>query len=287
MRRFEQHGFTLVELVTALTLTAAVATFAAYFIAVPVQGYTDLARRAALVDKAELALRRAGRDLRRALPNSVRIRDNGGIIAVEMLDTLDGGRYRAGPPPADPNKELDFSAPDNAFNSIGPFRTIAKPFSSTTAYLSIYNVGVAGANAYELANVITPPNTRIDIVADGIANEDNVTLTPAFRFAYASPAQRMFLVSGPVTYLCDPLSGTLTRYAGYAIASDQAVRDSDAELLGAGANRSVISDAVSGCAFTFAPGTAQRAGLVSARLEVADSGERVTLLHQIHVMNVP
>ncbi len=287
MTPHKSQGFTLIELVTSLALTAIVATFASYFIAVPVKSYTDLARRAALVDRAETALRRAGRDLRRALPNSVRIRTNGSIVAIEMLDTLDGVRYRAGPPPSDPDKELDFSTADSAFNSIGPFSGISKPYSSTTAYLSVYNVGVAGANAYELANVITPPGTRIDIVADSIANEDNVTLTPPFRFTYASPSQRLFLVAGPVSYLCDPVGGTLTRYVGYTIASDHTTRDSNAELLAAGATSSIISDAVSGCDFNYSAGTAQRGGLVSARLEVADSGERVALLHQVHVMNVP
>ena len=287
MARAPQTGFTLVEIVVALAITTIVATFAAHFIAQPVSGYADLSRRAALVDRAELALRRTGRDLRRALPNSVRIRSNGAIVAVEMLETLDGARYREGPPPGDPDKELDLATADGAFNSIGPFTNIGKPFSSNTAYLSVYNVGVAGADAYELANVITPPGTQIDIAADTIANEDHITLSPPFRFQYASPAQRVFLVSGPVTWLCDPVAGTLTRYAGYAIASDQATRDSDAELVAAGANRAVVSDAVRACAFNYTPGTAQRAGLVSSRLEVADGGERVALLNQVHVVNAP
>lgn len=287
MMRPQQDGFTLVELVIALTLTAIVASFAAYFVATPVRGYTDLARRAALVDRAELALRRAGRDFRRALPNSVRIRANGGIFAVEMLETLDGVRYRAGPPPADPTKELDLTTADGAFNSIGPFGNISKPFSSNNAYISIYNVGVTGANAYELSNVITPPGTQIDIVSDSIANEDHITLNPPFRFRYSSPAQRAFLVAGPVTWLCDPVTGTLTRFSGYSIALDQTTRDSATELLAAGASASLVSDAISGCTFSYAAGTAQRAGLVSARIEVADSGERVALLHQVHVVNVP
>ena len=49
------------------------------------------------------------------------------------------------------------------FNVIGPFTQVAKPFSSTSSYLSIYNVGVPGADAYELANVITPPGTQINM----------------------------------------------------------------------------------------------------------------------------
>ena len=54
-----------------------------------------------------------------------------------------------------------------------------------------------GADAYELANVITPAGTTITIAADGATGEDRVTLSPPFRFAYASPTQRVFLVDGP------------------------------------------------------------------------------------------
>ncbi|MEM9057801.1 MAG: prepilin-type N-terminal cleavage/methylation domain-containing protein, partial [Pseudomonadota bacterium] len=281
-----EAGFTLVELVTTLTLTAIVASFAAYFLTVPIEGYAALSRRAVLVDRAEMALRRIGRDLRRALPNSVRVSGAGGVVAVELLDTLDGVRYRTDTPPGDPDRVLDFAAPDDAFNSIGPF-SVAKPFSSTTAYLSIYNVGVTGANAWDLANVITPPGTQIDIAAAATPDEDRVTLSPPFRFRYGSPGQRLFLVSGPVTWLCDAVGGTLTRYTGYAIDAAQSNRDSDAELMAAGATRTLVSDSISACGFNYTPGTAQRAGLVSAQLEDADAGERITLQHQIHVVNAP
>ena len=97
----------------------------------------------------------------------------------------------------------------------------------------------------------------------------------------------MFLVDEPVSYLCDTGAGTLTRYSGYAIASSQADRDSDAELLAAGASSTLIATRVSACAMSYAPGTAQRAGLVSISLAVADTGETVSLLHQVHVDNVP
>ena len=162
-----------------------------------------------------------------------------------------------------------------------------RPFSSNSHYISIYNVGVPGADAYELANVITPPGTQIDIDADTTPGEDNVQLSPAFQFAFASPEQRMFLVDGPVTYLCDSLAGTLVRYSGYAISGDQTDRDSDAELLAAGATATLIANRVSNCSMAYAPGTSQRAGLVSMALAVSDTGETVSLLHQVHVDNVP
>ena len=286
MRRLH-NGFTLVELVITITLTTIVVSFMAVFIAGPVRAYDDQGRRAELVDLAENSLRRVTRDVHRALPNSVRIAASGSVVALELINTLDGVRYRDAPPPGDPSKRLQFSAPDDAFNSIGSFNNIALPFSSTSHYLSIYNVGVPGADAYELANVITPPGTQIDIVADTIPDEDNVRLSPAFRFAFPSPGQRIFLVDGAISYLCDTGAGTLVRYAGYSITANQTDRDSDAELLAAGASSTLIANRVAGCDMNYAPGTAQRAGLVSIALAVSELGETVSLLHQVHVDNVP
>jgi MSHA biogenesis protein MshO len=277
----------LIELVITIALSAIVVSFMAMFISGPVESYTHQSRRAGLVDLAENSLRRIARDIRRALPNSVRLSLSGSAVALELLSTVDGARYRERPPPGNPAQRLQFSAPDDAFNSIGVFRNITRPFSSNNHFLSIYNVGVPGADAYELTNVITPPGTQIDIAADAVPGEDNVRVSPAFKFAFASPGQRIFLVDGPVTYLCDTGAGTLTRYSGYAITSDQTDRDSNAELLAAGANSTLIANRVSNCSMTYAPGTSQRAGLVSIALAVTDTGETVSLLHQVHVDNVP
>lgn len=280
-------GFTLVELVITIALSAIVVSFMAVFISGPVEAYAAQSRRAELVDLAENSLRRITRDVRRALPNSVRLNSTGSVVALEMLNTVDGARYRDRPPPGDPDKRLQFAQPDAAFNSVGSFRNITRPFSSDTHYLSIYNVGVPGANAYELANVITPPGTRIDIDVDALPGEDNVRLTPAFKFAFASPDQRMFLSDGAVTWLCDSAAGTLMRYSGYAIASSQTSRDSNAELIAAGAASTLVTNRVSSCSMSYAPGTSQRAGLVTIALDVANAGETVSLLHQVHVDNVP
>ena len=122
------RGFTLVELVVTIALSAIVVGFMTVFIAGPVASYTDQSRRAELVDLAENSLRRIARDVRRALTNSVRLNTSGTVIALELLSTADGARYRDRPPPGDPSKRLQFSAADDAFNSIGGFRNISPHF---------------------------------------------------------------------------------------------------------------------------------------------------------------
>ena len=280
------RGFTLVELVVTLAVSAVVVSFAALFIAGPVQGFNDQARRVKLVESANSALGRVGRDVRRALPNSIRVAGGGAVSALELLGTVDGARYRDNAP-GSPDQLLDLSAADGSFNVIGPFTRVVKPFTSTSHHLAIYNVGVTGADAYELANVMTPAGTSVTIAADGFAGEDRVTLSPAFRFAFGSPTQRVYLVDGPVGYICDAVAGTLTRYTGYALADDHSLRDSAAELIAAGASASLVAGQITGCGFSYAPGTSERAGLVTIGIAVGEQGETISLLHQVHVDNVP
>lgn len=280
-----ESGFTIVELVVTLTVSVVVVSFAAMFISGPVRGFTDQARRIRLVDSADSALKRMSRDVRRALPNSIRVSSSGGVTALELLSSVDGARYRAQPPGA-ADQILDFTAADTAFNVIGPFTQITKPFSSANHYLAIYNVGVPGADAYEVANVISPPGTQIDIAVDA-GGEDRVNLVPGFRFAFESPTRRVYLLEGPISYLCDSVSGTLRRYVGYSIAQNHATRDSDAELMGAGASGALMADRVTGCTFSYAPGTSERAGMVSMQIGIGEQGESISLLAQVHVDNVP
>jgi MSHA biogenesis protein MshO len=206
---------------------------------------------------------------------------------LELLAAVDAVRYRDSGATADPTQELDFGSPDNSFASLSRFDGITRPFTTTQHYLSIYNVGVPGADAYSLANVITPAGTSITIANSATPGEDQITVSPAFRFAYSSPGRRVYLLSGPVTFLCDETARTIRRYSGYSIAASQASRDSAGELNGAGAASALVANNITACQFDYAPGTAQRAGLVTLRVTINKDGESIWLVHQVHVENAP
>jgi MSHA biogenesis protein MshO len=281
------RGFTLIELVITLAIAGVVAGMMAVFLISPVQSYNDQTRRAALLDSADAALREIGRDVRRALPNSIRINAAGSLTSVELMRSVEAVRYRSTGNDSGNALDLDFAAADGEFTTLGKFSNITRPFSSSRYYLSVYNVGVPGADAYESSNVITPPGTTIGIQDGTEAGTDRVTLSPAFRFAYKSPGQRVFLVEGPVTYLCDTNAHTLKRYVGYSPASDRTQTASDAQLLAAGASSAMIASDVAACSFDYAPGSTQRAGLLTAAIGVSRKGEQIRLLNQVHVVNAP
>jgi MSHA biogenesis protein MshO len=276
---------TLIELIVVITLAAIVVCFASAFIVTPIEAFNAERTRAQLTDTADAALRLLSRDLRAALPNSVRVATSGTVVALEFLATVDGARYQDNGPYTNAALWLDFTQADGAFATTVPFSQITLPFSSSSDYLVIYNVGVTGANAYALANVITPAGTTITVSAGSTANAQLVTLSPAFQFSWTSPGKRVYLVSGPVSYLCDTSTGLLTRFSGYSILATQPT--SASTLTAAGATSGTVTNSLSACAFTYAAGTASRTGLATLSLTLTGNSQQVQLVHQVHLVNSP
>ena len=257
------RGFTLTEAVMVIVITGILASMAAVFIRQPVDAFFDTARRAGLADAADTALRRIGRDLRAALPNSVRV---SGGNALEFLHLRSGGRYRE----QGPGDVLDFTGADTTFEVLGPSVSV-QPGDSVV----VYNLGIPGATAYSGATA----NTDVRRVVSGAGGLlTNVAITSAARFPFASPARRFQVVDTPVSYIC--AGGVLRRYWSYAIAAAQPVPP-------VGASNALIADRLTGCNFTYAPGPTQAQALVTLSLALTDGGETINLLYQVHVNNVP
>ncbi len=263
--RKAETGFTLVELTIVIVIIGILAALGGRFIAMPVESYVDLARRTRLVDQAAMALQRMQRDIRHALPNSIRI--GGGGRYLEMLNTIDGGRYRLYPDPVNGGDVLDFSSADDGFDVLGQLSQTP----ADTTYLVVYNVASSGSNG----NAYDGDSGNRATIGTG-SNLHHIVLDPAHLFTLASPYQRFFIVDQPLTYACE--GGQLNRYSGYTISTTQSTSLS---------NPALVTRNVAGCTFSYDPGTSQHAGLVTLELSLAEEGETITLLHQIHVDNTP
>jgi MSHA biogenesis protein MshO len=278
-----------------IAITAIVASMTAVFVLRPVQGYVDLSRRATLVDAAESALRRVARDIRIALPNSVRVTNTGSGFAVELLPTLDGARYATAEvavPTCENLTGFDPAAADAEFDILGTFSAIV---AGTRVVINnqgagttndVYADGVSPSPAAPL--VITPVGTSVTIALNPVGTcpangKHHITLSTAHQFRSTSPRGRLFLVTTPVSYLCDTTLGTLVRYSGYAIQAAQPT--TAATLSGLGASSARVADRLSACSATSSTTDVQDKGLVTFALTLAEQGEQIRLIHQVQLDN--
>ena len=276
------HGFTLIELVMVIVIVGILAGLSTQLITLPVTSYLNLQRRTTLVNTADSALRRMQRDIRQALPNSLRITEGGTVI--ELLHTIDGGRYRKSsatlsssaslPPDAGCGSlaadVLNIPLSDDCFEILG---TLSDEFKSTKPitdqYLVVFNTGDSAGNAYA-DNINKAKLTQLST---------NFIKFNAFAFPLASPEQRFFIVDTPIAYAC--INKQLLRYDFYPITAIQ-------PNLPSSEFGQVQADNIASCEFTYATGTATRSGLVTLKITLTDAaGESVQLLHQVHVDNLP
>lgn len=298
-------GVTLIELAITIALVGILAVMAVQFIN-PVRSYIDVSRRAALADTADLALRRMSRDLRLALPNSVRVTTNSGVVYLEFLLVRVGGRYRyeaAGssasgcPTGAGASVTEDlllFGAPDSCFKTIGNLYKTPSDISQIVVnkdYLVVFNLqpGTDKADAYQ-TSCGTACNKSLIKGRANLTDEDRIELESGTTntFTYESPGRRFYVIEGPVTYACDKSAGTLTRYWDYTIVPGQPTPPT-------GGSTALLASGVNDCLITYdnvVNSANMGAGLVSMWLKLRMQGstgtnEDVNLYHAVHVNNVP
>jgi MSHA biogenesis protein MshO len=266
-----QRGFTMVELIMVIVIMGVIGGMVAVFMKSPIDAYFDSARRAALTDVADTTVRRMARDIRKALPNSIRLPTTmPANQCLEFIPTKTGGRYRAEEVVAGDDTSLNFVVADSTFNMLGSNNAVpANQRIVPDDVVAVYNLGITGADAYNQDNTSRVSAAPVDGVETKIAIDSKL-------FPLASGSHRFHVIPKDekvVAYVCN--GGKLYRTVSTTFAS------------ACPATGSVLADKVSSCDFVYNGSDLQRNALVQITLKFTDNNETVSLYHEVHVDNTP
>lgn len=276
MSRHCQRGFTLIELIIVIVVMGILSFGTVQFILNSSEAYSDAARWERMGSTGRVAIEKIAREVRTALPNSIRIGVSaGGIHCLEFVPVFAGSDYI----------DMPVLSASTGFSSI-PF--INQPDIGRVAVFPLNSAEVYDLSAS--AAVISPAVTSVgsDLVSTAVVS---VSFSSSHQFLADSPSKRWFMVDDPVSFCLD--GEQLFRYQGYGYGTAQPFPDTAGPVTMPTAvpNRQLFAASVSaeasGIPFVVVPPTLQRNALVQLDLSFKALGEGVRISHEVQLRNVP
>ncbi len=285
--RPSQRGFSLVELILVIVITGVLSGVIVVFVRPAIEGFLAQRGRNEMQFAVQAALQVMTRDVRAALPNSIR---TPGGNCFELMPTSGGGRYRQQAAvgldastctAATCSQPLDTSTSTSSFDVLGPLNGQAK----VGDFVVVGNQN--GNEAYALSNLsaITALSTPADL---GFGSLRMTVNTVQFPVGYTGG--RFFVVPNAdqaVFFTCQGAgvdakgngTGTLLRRKAYGFNATYPTS--------CPAGGDVIATSVAACSFQYDRTSLTEYGVMSLRLELARNGERAALQVSTMVSNVP
>jgi MSHA biogenesis protein MshO len=283
-----QHGFTLIELVTVIVILGIVSVGVSGFLRSGLQIYSDANERDQLLSQSRFVLERLSRELRMAIPNSVRSQysASAGVQCLEFVPALWTSFYTTLPvlpSSADLARVVEFA--DNANHYAW----------QVSDYVFVYptsNQDIYESSSQKRQTILS---CRDDMDADEDGNPDGdgdcdtadstshlAELTLSGAFADNSPASRIYFARNSVSFCAR--NNNIYRYEG-TVNSAQTVYQSGGDLLVENLQNNLTID--SELPFSISAPTLNRNALVQLRLTFELQEETINYNTAVHIPNVP
>lgn len=267
-----KKGFTLIELVLVIIILAIVSLGVTNFVSSGAQIFVDVTERTQLVSESRFATERLNREIRNAVPNSVRVSGNGSTRhCIEFMPIKWSSFYLDIPVAPESTDQIDV-------------------------------VKWGGLDAYEFAEddiMIVYPTSPFDVYtdtgktqllseeSDGDPGVTELEFDSNVQFATDSPSSRFYVYSTPVSYCVE--NRQLRRYANYAIQATQPLGLTNGVLMAENLTNSLSDTAGEGSEdpFRLTEASLTRTASVLMLLRFERDGESVIFNNEVQVPNVP
>lgn len=252
-RAWHHSGFTLIEMVVVIVILAILATIGTGFVVQTTEGYQRTQSRALLANTARQALERMTRQLRMALPNSVRVLNGGSCI--EFMPIVAGGNY--------------FNPVADGTNGVAPTASI--PASLVTVDFGTARHLVIGANQpTEIYAAVAAARETYNGYATNA-----LQIGTARQWARNSMGKRYYLLDNPLAFCV--VNSELRFYGNLTVTDTPPTGAFD-----------ILAQGVTSTApFSLAAGSENRNTRVDIALGISSSGETLTYTQGVFIRNVP
>jgi MSHA biogenesis protein MshO len=267
------RGFTLIEMIVTIVVIGILGVGVAGFIGRTTEGMMDASERTKVSAIAWIVSEKLSRELRSALPNSIRTNVSGSC--VEYIPVVSASDYLSVPTLATASNFEGVPFPNLSVSdnyALVSYRVAVYPSTLSNLY---ENVVSASTNA-TISSLITD---MVDESTDPsvTANAVRIDLNAAHQFLLDSPTRRFFVVDQPVMFCFE--SGALNRYSAYGYRNTIPTGLSD---------RSVMATGINLGSFDYNDATLTRNAVINIAYSIQGSnGELQPVNQEVQIRNVP
>jgi MSHA biogenesis protein MshO len=273
----KSSGFTLLELIIVIIILGVMSVGIASFIALSTQTYLNVSERDDLLSSARFAIERLNREIRNAVPNSIRVKSDDTRQCIEFTPIKASTIYIDIPVVPDAKStEINVvsfvDSNNNAFSCSGFCLDyiVVYPLDSNDIYGLNVNSGDGKVTALKSFS-----NLLGDIWTVPIRPNSGMV------FDEHSPTNRLYVFDAPVSYCV--VGSQLRRYKGHSFTSLQSLSPTGGYSLMA---ENVIFDK-NDLPFKFLPASLRRNATVQIELNFDRDGEIIAFDNDVHIENIP
>lgn len=283
-----QAAFTLVELITVILILGIVSLGISGFIGRGAEIYVDVTEREQIISDSRFVIERLNRELRAALPNSLRLSfySSGGVTrrCIEFTPVRWSSFY------------LDIPVdPDGAANTFDVVQLAGASDNYDTSTADNDFVVVYPTHVDHVYATTEIRRFGLQQVSSAVNNIVTLTMDASIEFPADSPASRLYIVGQPVSY-CVNNSRQITRHSNYGFnpspTADHAPSGIGAGVLMAEHVRNNLNDdpavnALNEAPFRISDATLVRNAFVHIRLIFNRGGEIAEFNNEVQIANAP